>query len=161
MIQFRCRNCNATVRADDARAGKKGRCPSCQGIVNIPTAPGAGDDSVSRLVAALQARAAKQAAGLTTPDPGETHPDEIELVEANPSDETDTFPAAADSEAHDRPKVSAGPYSSRIRLDDTAAAFTTDTQGDKPHHGNRAVLIVLAVGTILAAGAALLCLLLL
>jgi len=165
MIQFRCRNCNATVRAEDARAGKKGRCPSCQGIVEIPPAPGAADDSVSKLVAALQARAAKQAAGLIPPDPREPQPDEIELVEADPSDETDTFPAAGARETHDRSQASDGPYGSRMRLDETHAGAVTDPQGPTSTRRtsrwtSRRAIIMLAVGAVLAAGATLLLLLL-
>lgn len=36
MIEFRCSKCDGVVRAPEAHAGKKGRCPTCQEIVPIP-----------------------------------------------------------------------------------------------------------------------------
>ena len=35
-IEFSCPSCHQIVRTPDAAAGKKGRCPNCQGIVQIP-----------------------------------------------------------------------------------------------------------------------------
>lgn len=36
MIEFRCGKCDGVVRAPEAHAGKKGRCPTCQEVVPIP-----------------------------------------------------------------------------------------------------------------------------
>ncbi len=50
-IEFVCTNCNSPVRTPDATAGKKGRCPSCKAVIQIPeaapaTAAKAVDDGV-------------------------------------------------------------------------------------------------------------------
>jgi hypothetical protein len=36
VIEFRCSKCDGVVRAPEAHAGKKGRCPTCQEVVPIP-----------------------------------------------------------------------------------------------------------------------------
>jgi predicted RNA-binding Zn-ribbon protein involved in translation (DUF1610 family) len=38
MIRFRCPSCQREVTAEDAHAGKKGRCPGCGQIFHIPAA---------------------------------------------------------------------------------------------------------------------------
>ncbi len=35
-IEFHCEHCRQVIRAPDEAAGKKGRCPKCQGTVYIP-----------------------------------------------------------------------------------------------------------------------------
>lgn len=36
MIEFKCQGCGTRVRVSDDNAGKKGRCPQCKAIVQIP-----------------------------------------------------------------------------------------------------------------------------
>src|SRR5262245_61729682 len=38
MIRFACPGCGATYSVDDAKAGKTGKCPKCQGQFVIPAA---------------------------------------------------------------------------------------------------------------------------
>ncbi len=35
-IMFRCANCSAKIKVPDDKAGKKGKCPKCKAIVEIP-----------------------------------------------------------------------------------------------------------------------------
>ena len=42
MIRFTCEKCGAAIRVSEEHAGKQGRCPDCQAIVTIPSAPPAG-----------------------------------------------------------------------------------------------------------------------
>lgn len=35
-IEFNCTQCNKQLRVSDAKAGKKGKCPKCNGVVKIP-----------------------------------------------------------------------------------------------------------------------------
>ncbi len=37
MIHFECEHCGHAVRVPAAHAGKKGRCPSCKAVVDIPS----------------------------------------------------------------------------------------------------------------------------
>jgi len=46
-IEFRCQNCDKLLRTPDDSGGKKGRCPHCQGVMDIPlqsTAAGESDE---------------------------------------------------------------------------------------------------------------------
>ncbi len=47
MIRFNCAHCGWPVKVANICAGKKGRCPSCKGIVGIPhySMPAAGDSA--------------------------------------------------------------------------------------------------------------------
>jgi predicted Zn finger-like uncharacterized protein len=38
-ISVECPSCLATFRVKEEYAGKRGRCPSCKGLVAIPSAP--------------------------------------------------------------------------------------------------------------------------
>ena len=38
MIKFKCSNCGTEIRVDDEYAGKKGRCPHCKAVNDIPAA---------------------------------------------------------------------------------------------------------------------------
>jgi len=42
MIAFHCENCGQKFRMPESRAGKKGRCPKCKGIIVVPETQGAG-----------------------------------------------------------------------------------------------------------------------
>jgi predicted RNA-binding Zn-ribbon protein involved in translation (DUF1610 family) len=42
-IHVTCNQCGHTLKAPDAAAGKKGKCPSCGAIVQIPLAPAPGE----------------------------------------------------------------------------------------------------------------------
>src|SRR5262249_44775069 len=37
MIKFPCPTCSRTISAPDESAGRKGKCPSCQAIMVVPT----------------------------------------------------------------------------------------------------------------------------
>src|SRR5205807_1776525 len=39
MIKLECPHCGKEISTGDANAGKKGKCPSCKGLLVIPTAP--------------------------------------------------------------------------------------------------------------------------
>ena len=41
MIEFKCTNCGMEVRVGEEYAGKKGRCPHCRAVNEIPPLPGA------------------------------------------------------------------------------------------------------------------------
>jgi len=43
-IRVSCDFCSATIRAEDKHAGKRVRCPKCQGIIAIPAATAQSDD---------------------------------------------------------------------------------------------------------------------
>jgi predicted Zn finger-like uncharacterized protein len=36
MIRFECDTCGAVLRVEDAKAGKRGRCPACGGVIVVP-----------------------------------------------------------------------------------------------------------------------------
>src|SRR5262245_60997810 len=36
VLRLRCQACNAVLRVDDPCAGKRGRCPRCRAIVEVP-----------------------------------------------------------------------------------------------------------------------------
>ncbi|HEY4260389.1 MAG TPA: RDD family protein [Schlesneria sp.] len=38
-IRFDCQFCGKTLKADDTKAGKKVKCPSCEGLLSIPDLP--------------------------------------------------------------------------------------------------------------------------
>jgi phage FluMu protein Com len=44
MITFRCEHCNEELSVPDNTAGKKGKCPHCGKIVQIPTASTVGEE---------------------------------------------------------------------------------------------------------------------
>src|SRR5262245_22724040 len=41
-IEFRCQNCNKLLRTPNETAGKKGKCPYCKGVMEIPLKSTAG-----------------------------------------------------------------------------------------------------------------------
>lgn len=71
MIHFNCPDCGGRVRVPDKYAGKKGRCPNCKVVIDIPTAkkaaadeavqPGAGKSSADTATAPAAAAADDQA----------------------------------------------------------------------------------------------------
>jgi len=48
MIRFLCQTCGARIRVNDDKAGKRGQCPKCGGIVRVPAA-GRGDEVAEAL----------------------------------------------------------------------------------------------------------------
>ncbi len=42
MIRFRCDGCGKHLKVADSLAGKRGKCPRCGAVVNVPTPPRAG-----------------------------------------------------------------------------------------------------------------------
>ena len=106
MLRFVCEHCKESVRVKEAFTGRKGRCPHCGQIVQIPgRLLGDGEDNVSALAAAL-GRDDELADTATVPPPPTTAKpdiDEFDLVdiEAAADLETDCYPAI-------RPKGDAG-----------------------------------------------------
>ncbi len=45
-IRFDCQFCGKTLKADDAKAGKKVKCPSCEGLLSIPDLPVSAESTV-------------------------------------------------------------------------------------------------------------------
>jgi hypothetical protein len=43
-IEFHCPHCNRQIRTPDEHAGKRGKCPQCQAVVEIPAASAAPDE---------------------------------------------------------------------------------------------------------------------
>ena len=41
MIRFRCRSCSKILKVPDEHGGKKGKCPNCGAVVNVPRSPSA------------------------------------------------------------------------------------------------------------------------
>ena len=42
MIQFQCPHCGKRIQVDDVHGGKRGACPACKQVIDIPAAPDAG-----------------------------------------------------------------------------------------------------------------------
>ena len=86
-IRFQCVHCNCHVKVEDRHAGKTSNCPSCQGMVTIPshdsTAMGSTEVDLQRQAHSDQARndqaRSDQANRLNHPSPREL--DEFELRE--------------------------------------------------------------------------------
>jgi uncharacterized RDD family membrane protein YckC/DNA-directed RNA polymerase subunit M/transcription elongation factor TFIIS len=45
-IRFDCQFCGKTLKADDAKAGKKVKCPSCEGLLSIPDLPASAESTL-------------------------------------------------------------------------------------------------------------------
>jgi len=97
MIRFSCRQCGKGVRVPDTFAGKKGRCPFCKVVMDIPSPTGASPEDA---LAAL-AGAADEQDSTPPPRPPSSLDDisegtELELdlaLGGDPSDKTDVLEA--------------------------------------------------------------------
>ena len=104
MIHFVCEHCGKPVRVPEAFAGKKGRCPFCKAVVNIPppAAAGASDAAAELAAAAALAGAARDEAPPPRPpsrieDVAEPKEPELDLASAtDPRSKTDRLGAIED-----------------------------------------------------------------
>ena len=101
MIRFTCELCGKSVRTRDEYVGKKGRCPACRAVINIPRPPNAGQNNVSSLAAALSETDHTPAVVPPPPRLREPEEDEFQLVDLQTSSafETDHYPALGAKEA--------------------------------------------------------------
>ncbi len=91
MIGFLCEHCGGPVRVTDAHAGKKGRCPHCQAVVNIPHTSTVDADSLNHVP--------------PPPTVSSNDTDEFHLADTKTAMafETDTYPAIQDSDKEETP----------------------------------------------------------
>lgn len=97
MIRFTCQECGRPVRVPDALAGKKGRCPHCKQVIQVPVAEPPPTGEVADLAAALPAQRPQPPAEPPRPPPPPPEPSlqdvdiEPELLESagDPSHKTD------------------------------------------------------------------------
>ena len=84
MIQVACPNCRQNVSVEDALAGRRTRCPKCNGIVNVPppSEPAQADPSANQ--------ASASQAGAFAPWQED---DDLEYSRISATDETDILPA--------------------------------------------------------------------
>ena len=156
MIRFACPSCGQSVRAPRTGAGKKGRCPFCQGVYVIPgaangsaaAAPEELEDNVAELAAVVEGAFPTPAKPSPTPPPppplaGAPQLDDIQLEsEADASDKTDLFPSP-DAQEQQGP---AQPQGSRTRPASRHAAAMP-----RPSRTRLLVIIVAAAVIVLIA----------
>ena len=70
MIRFACEHCGKPVRVPEAAGGKKGRCPFCKAVVDIPPPGTAAAEAGAELAAAA---ALAEAGADETPAPPPPH----------------------------------------------------------------------------------------
>jgi hypothetical protein len=113
MIRFACKLCGEHVRVPDTSGGRKGRCPFCKRVIEIPArstvkAPaGEGRDDMSSLAAAVSGEPPPEPEPVEAPRP--PRPDdvsdaerELELALAtDPSNRTDKLIAISEGESLD------------------------------------------------------------
>jgi len=160
MIRFTCQSCGQPVRVPDKFGGKKGRCPSCKQVVQIPaeSAPSATTDEMDDLAALLgPSTPAGQAPPAPPPPSIEDAPDagaEAPLpTPHDPRGKTDRIPTAEaegllefaddEGEAPDRPPAGAAPV-----------VVIEEADTGPPKRRPKALMIAIAVGAVvIAAGA--------
>lgn len=162
MIRFDCKHCGNSVRVADSFAGKKGRCPSCKQIVQIPAASQdakAELDKVSALSAALDRHKEETVQEDQAPPPPPRqakHDTEADLVVAgDPSNQTDRMEVITDADefklaGEDEPDLSA---SSRPATPPQPAP--TNPPPAKLARRNRVMLIAIAGVAVAAVALAL------
>jgi len=103
MINFECGHCGRAVKAQDAYAGKRGKCPFCKEVMSIPALRGA----IADLAAAMESEAARRGSDSTigpVPPPPAVEEPRLDEEIALPGDhdtlqDTVILPAEADAEA--------------------------------------------------------------
>lgn len=131
MIRFECPYCQKSIRVDDAAAGKKGKCPQCAKLIDIPTpksqVPASGPPPSGDAVAAVRPSSLEN---LPVPP--------VSAVEVTPAPTpvsasmlpTPPLPIPAASVTSPRPSVSARPHSAH-KPDGLLAKFANEEQDPK------------------------------
>ena len=148
MLRFVCPQCSQAVRVDESAAGKKGRCPLCGAVVDVPLASQA-PDPVAALQVSSSARGPAGAPSASAPphrsglDEGDLRPPEDRLLE-----KTDILPAMSSDS-------SAGRSINRIEPRREPASTAEQSAPARPAANQHAQLGVLTkIGLIVAAGMA-------
>ena len=83
MIRFTCEHCSRNVRVADKFGGKKGRCPYCKEVIEIPAQsepePIPEDDPVAGLAAALGGDDAEAAIALAEAEGLDAHANSVRI----------------------------------------------------------------------------------
>jgi len=155
MIRFTCSACRERVRVSDSFGGKKGRCPFCRAVIQIPTesepepGPSSSADEAAALAAALSSEdsAAGEAPAPPPPhvaeDAGTQAMEELELIAASdPRSRTDRIGALAEEAPAEPPE--------------TTAAAPSPAAGGPPERGGRSGLLIggIAAGVVVLLAAA-------
>lgn len=100
MIRFKCSFCGGLLRVANTCAGRRGRCPACQKVVDIPGLQSGDTHGLSALVNAISRDSLPEDSAVRPAPPPpvkkeDTAVDEtsISTPAANPSFETDILPA--------------------------------------------------------------------
>ena len=148
MIKLKCAGCGAALRIPDNKAGKKGRCPHCGLVVDIPAAgevregPLAAGSALDQLAGAVPKDDSQ-----TGEAPGDTHvlPGGALIEEADETAESAPAPAEADKVAAAAPPALATQAGPAI-VPETAAAPRKGAADKRPRYaGLRGLNIVLKV----------------
>lgn len=122
MIRFNCTFCGRPVRVANVCAGKKGRCPSCQRVIDIPPhSDESADGELPALAQAVEGASGQEPPCEPAPPPPvrleRTRIDEVDIAsaDADPSTETDILPAEHDAQQGVRssPRAASGPQTPR------------------------------------------------
>ena len=160
MIRFTCQSCGQPVRVPDPFGGKKGRCPSCKQVVQIPAesepSPAPGDE-VDDLAALLD-----QTAPAREPPPAPPPPSIEDVADAgadsslpapqDPRGKTDRIPTKEAEDlleiAEDEDEASGRPAAS------TAPVVIVEEADEQPKRRPKALMIAIAVAAVVIAGGA-------
>ena len=134
MIHFTCKRCGFAVRTADGHAGRKARCPSCRGVIIVPSgeAHHAGEDAVAALAAVVAPddSAMPDGAGHVPPPPPSISLDkddlDLPMAKKDAAAETDILTVDAAGVAH--PACLAG----RRAAPDDAESGAADEGGGAP-----------------------------
>jgi hypothetical protein len=83
-IVVNCGNCGASFQAKEADAGKKGRCPTCRNVIQVPAAPSARGVAMQAAAKAPTSRTASAAATASSDSPSSA-PQKIAVARAVPA----------------------------------------------------------------------------
>lgn len=163
MVHFICEHCGRPVRVADAFGGKKGRCPFCKAVVNIPPAAAGTAESEAELAAAAALVGAVPDEAPPPPPPhriedvaGPSEP-ELDLASAtDPKSKTDRLEAIKDegviefADDQEQPELLAGASREPTPLEQARAARQAQASALKAAKRRRmliggAVLLVLIV----------------
>ena len=108
MIRFNCTYCGRGVRVANICAGRQGRCPECNRVVQIPVTSTDGDDQLSTLAHVVQGDP-RMDSTLHPPPPPPVGKEDASVLDdlpstgqnADPSMDTDILPAEHAALPHD------------------------------------------------------------
>ena len=167
MIRFQCTSCGWPVRVAQVCAGRRGRCPSCGKVIQIPAAGAAGGipDKPSQQTGGLTALAAavkqpaepKEDTSYPAPPPpvaSEQTSEELALPDepGNASERTEILPAERESpmEKHKREQERIAAEEKAPRVHAPAPAMK------KPRDSGRMIRIIVLLAIVAVAAVALL-----